>query len=161
MGEDVEKLAAFKVTPNGEEAGRLKRPLLSDDDGSNIGSIGAKKAFPVCFELTNSDTTMQAELAALKKSTSEDGASEKQWKAFKYLMNFKDPGFRVNLFDEFPWMSKPVANAQNLPDCVVDLYKNLDGDQKRAYRELLTSLPCGVGILPGTYAQLLLPIGSF
>ncbi|KAK2075366.1 hypothetical protein P8C59_009497 [Phyllachora maydis] len=153
LGAEAEKLAAFLVTIKQSEAGCLKKPLISDDGGGhNRGpkQLYGKKAVLVNIEVAISAKTVEAEIGALDELMSpQSKCSQRQRQAFQYLMNFKNPAFCTNLFEELPWMARPLRENSVVPKSITNLYKDLDDHQKRAYKELLSNLPCGFGILPG------------
>lgn len=133
-GPEVEKMAAFSVTIKDHEVGLLKRPIMDEDDGHGGFDSGQplrrKGMLIVCLEMPMSSRTMDAELNALKRLTTPgDHCTEDQRAAFKWLMDFKNPEFEMDLFEKLPWMAKPLHNAHRLPRQIIDLYKSFDEDQ--------------------------------
>ncbi|EFX02372.1 tRNA-splicing endonuclease positive effector [Grosmannia clavigera kw1407] len=73
----------------------------------------------------------------------------KQFAAFKYLLDFRNPAFSVNLFEHFPHMKNPDQFNSGIPTFIMNKYQRLNEHQREAYDGLLFDMPCGLGLLPG------------
>lgn len=155
----TQRLAAFKVrVPNGVPEDitppMQQDPELAGDGGSRLVgkyAFADKKAWQVTMMLRISTATKDAELGALTKlfKNPDDLLSNKQKVAFSYLMNFKDVPLVVNLFDHFPHLRDPVNNPGGMPSRVVAMINGFNLHQRAAYKDVLSSIPCGVCIIPG------------
>ncbi|PSR90751.1 AAA domain-domain-containing protein, partial [Coniella lustricola] len=157
--ERIENPAALFGIPEGE-AHRLPcfKVRVPRDVGYNATSrltgkygLSGKKAIRVSLQLRMSSATKDAETGALNKliEDPEGTLSEKQQAAFKYLLNFKEIPFQVNMFNHFPHLRDPLNNPGKMPEGIVTLLNNFDEHQRVAYKAVLSSLPCGIGIIPG------------
>lgn len=160
LPEEAHRLAAFEVkVPNDVPEGLL-RPLQDDpDDFTNYpGSqtkqkylLGDKRAVKVNIKLSISGATKDVELGAMTKlfSNPNDDRTDKQYAAFQYLLDFKNPRFTVNVFNHFPHLRDPMNNPGGMPQKVVKMLGGFNEHQIIAYRNVLSNLPCGICILPG------------
>lgn len=73
----------------------------------------------------------------------------KQVAAFKYLLNFRDPEFTVNMFRLYPHMRDPNKPGSGIPSAITRKYARMNEHQRSAYEGLLSNMPCGLAILPG------------
>lgn len=154
------RLPAFKVkVPNNVPDDVLR---AMEDDPNQVGydapsrltgryAFGDKKAYRVTMVLRMSSATKDAELGAIDKLYhNPDGVlTAKQIAAFKYLMSFKDVPFKVNLFDHFPHLCDPINNPGGMPSKVITMLKGFNEHQRIAYKMALSTIPCGICILPG------------
>ncbi|CAK7224722.1 hypothetical protein SEUCBS140593_005665 [Sporothrix eucalyptigena] len=69
--------------------------------------------------------------------------------AFKYLLDFHDPEFTINMFDVFPHMENPTRIGTGIPPAIMKKFNRMNEHQLRAYKELLSKMPCGLALLPG------------
>ena len=69
--------------------------------------------------------------------------------AFRYLLDFHEPEFTINMFDIFPHMVSPNRPGSGIPPAIMKKYSRMDEHQRRAYEGLLCRMPCGVALLPG------------
>ncbi|CAN8100468.1 unnamed protein product [Discula destructiva] len=156
----VHRLPAFKVKIPSNVPEDVIRPL--EDDPDQVGydapsrltskhAFSDRKAYRVTLVLRISMATKDAELGALNKLyyNPEDILTVKQKAAFKYLLGFKDVPFTVNLFTHFPHLRDPINNPGGMPTKVITMLKGFNEHQRTAYKALLSTLPCGVGIIPG------------
>lgn len=153
------RLPAFKVkVPNNVPEDVLR---AMEDDPDQVGydapsrltgryAFGDKKAYRVTMVLRMSSATKDAETGALNKlyKNPDDVLTDKQIAAFRYLMNFKDVPFTVNMFQHFPHLRDPINNP-SMPPRVITMLKGFNEHQRTAYKMALSSIPCGVCILPG------------
>lgn len=153
------RLPAFKVkVPNNVPEDILR---AMEDDPDQVGydapsrltgryAFGDKKAYGVTMVLRMSSATKDAETGALNKlyKNPEDVLTDKQIAAFRYLMNFKDVPFTVNMFHHFPHLRDPINNP-SMPPRVITMLKGFNEHQRTAYKMALSSIPCGICILPG------------
>lgn len=158
--EEAQRLPAFKIrVPNNVPEDTL-RPLQDDPDKvgydapnrlTNKFALADKKAVRITMRLRLSSATKDAEFGAIEKlcRNPNDDLTPKQRAAFKYLLDFKDVPFTVNLFQHFPHLRDPVNNPGGMPPKVVTMLKGFNAHQRTAYKDVLNSLPCGIGIIPG------------
>lgn len=157
---EAHRMPAFKVKVPNNVPDDIIRPL--EDDPDEVGydapsrlskkhALGDKKAYRVTFNLRISSATKDAEIGAIDIlfKNPDNVLTPKQEGAFKYLLNFKQTSFKVNLFNYFPHLKDPMKNPGDMPPKVVNMLKGFNEHQRIAYKEVLSSLPCGVGIIPG------------
>lgn len=157
--EDALRMPAFKVNVPGNVPEDFIRPLQEDPDevGHNAPNrlakqyaFGDKKAVRITMKLRLSSATKDAEFGAIDKLfKSTDDLTSKQKAAFRYLLDFKDVPFTVNLFQHFPHLRDPLNNPGGMPPKVVTMLKGFNAHQRMAYKSVLSSLPCGICIIPG------------
>lgn len=73
----------------------------------------------------------------------------KQFSAFKYLLDFHNPAFSVDMFKHYPFMRNPDQPRSGIPEFILNKFRRMDEHQKEAYNGLLSDMPCGIGMLPG------------
>lgn len=157
---EVHRMPAFKVKVPNNVPDDIIRPL--EDDPDEVGydaqsrltkkhAFSNKKAYRVTFNLRISSATKDAEIGAIDMlfRNPDQRLTPKQDGAFKYLLNFKQIPFAVNLFHHFPHLRDPTNNPGGMPPKVVTMLKGFNDHQRTAYKEVLRQLPCGVGIIPG------------
>lgn len=157
--ENVLRMPAFKVKVPGNVPDNLIRPLQDDPDEVDPNArnpltkphaFGDKKAAVFTMKLRLSSATKDAEFGAIDKLfKGDEGLTSKQKTAFKYLLDFRDVPFTVNLFQHFPHLRDPLNNPGGMPPKVVTMLNGFNAHQRMAYRSVLSSLPCGIGIIPG------------
>lgn len=158
--EEALRMPAFKVKVPGNVPEDLLRPLQDDPDevGYNAPNrlakrhaLGDKKAVRITMKLRLSSATKDAEFGAIEKlfKNPDDVLTSKQKAAFKYLLDFKNVPFTVNLFQHFPHLRDPINNPGGMPPKVVTMLKGFNLHQQVAYKTVLSSLPCGICIIPG------------
>lgn len=158
--EDAQRMPAFKVKIPGNLPEDFLRPL--QDDPEEVGydapnrlakkfALSDKKAVRITIKLRLSSATKDAEFGAIEKlfKNPNNELTDKQKAAFKYLLDFKDVPFAVNLFQHFPHLRDPLNNPGGMPPKVVTMLKGFNAHQRMAYRTVLSSLPCGICIIPG------------
>ncbi|KAG6358387.1 hypothetical protein INS49_014271 [Diaporthe citri] len=110
-----------------------------------------------------SDTTKSIELKALEQAVCDDHLG-RVGQAFSYIRDFKDSVPLFSLFEAFPYMEEPDDAKSQLPESLKTLYRDLDLDQKAAWKNVLSKLPARIGILsggPGTgKTQLMMTISA-
>lgn len=154
------RMPAFKVKVPNNVPDDILRPLENDpdevgyDEPSRLTkkyALGDKKAVMVTITLSMSTATKDAEIGAIDKLYKNIGEtlSEKQQAAFRYLLAFKQTPFTVNMFNHFPHLRDPINNPGGMPPKVITMLKGFNAHQQAAYKTVLSSLPCGIGILPG------------
>lgn len=157
---EAHHLPSFKVKVPNEVPKDIIIPLEGDPDevGYTAKSrltgkfgLGDKKAIRVSFQLRMSSATKDAETGALNKlfKNPEGALTDKQKAAFNYLLSFKEVPFQVNMFNHFPHLRDPLNNPGRMPEAIVTLLKGFNDHQRAAYKAVLSSLPCGIGIIPG------------
>lgn len=158
--EEAQRLPAFKVKVPNSVPEDLLRPLQDDPDEVGYGApnrlakkhaLGDKKSVTITLKLRLSSATKDAEFGAIEKlfKNPDGDLTPKQKAAFKYLLDFKDVPFTVNLFQHFPHLRDPLNNPGGMPPKVVTLLKGFNAHQRMAYKDVLSSLPCGICIIPG------------
>lgn len=158
--EDAQRMPAFKVKVPGNLPEDFLRPLQDDPDEVGYDApnrlakkfaMSDKKAVRITMKLRLSSATKDAEFSAIEKlfKNPNDELTPKQKAAFKYLLDFKDVPFTVNLFQHFPHLRDPLNNPGGMPAKVVTMLKGFNAHQRMAYKTVLSSLPCGICIIPG------------
>lgn len=153
---DWARYIALRVTiPAGDAEPHFPRPLIDLDHSTGpsaaditLDDDSGKTFFR--FSLTVSKATMKSEIGALSRLCDDrlpGPGYQKRYEAFDYLLSFKNPASRVNLFETFPHMLDPGHHG--VPEKLVLRIKSFDRHQDDAYRNLLAGMPCGVAILPG------------
>ncbi|KAH8886788.1 hypothetical protein GQ53DRAFT_337671 [Thozetella sp. PMI_491] len=144
LGERLLQISRVPGIGADNDGSKVFKPLLKSDEQTEK-SLMTGRATRMRFELSYSSATMRAELEALDRLTSAtSGYSEKQRNDFRCLTDFKNPASEVNLFDSFPWIAMPRFGEFKLPAQVTGLYRRLNDGQRTAYRQLLSSMPCGI-----------------
>lgn len=153
------RMPAFKVKMPNNVPSDLIKPMTGDPDEGGLDAasrlhqrhaFGKNNGFQVTMVLTMSSATRNAEMGALDALFKEVGnLSEKKAAASRYLLDFQSVPFRVNLFNHFPHLRDPMNNPGGMPAKVVTMLKGFNDHQRDAYKAVLSSLPCGVGIIPG------------
>lgn len=109
----------------------------------------SKSCFQAHVWLDISDTTVEVELTALEKAMTAPPES-RVGEAFSYIRTFQNTGRRnFDIFRAFPHMQNPDGPNSQLPDNLKSSFQGLDEDQRRAYKTVLSDLPCRIGIIPG------------
>lgn len=131
-----------------------RKPRIALDDSSS---------FQAHVWVDISDTTMRVELNALKAAMKQP-IKTRMSKAFTYIRTLENPGTNFDLFQAFPHMKDPDSPNSQLPHNIKVLFQSLDEDQMKAYKTVLSALPCRVGIFAGGpgvgKTQLLLTIAA-
>ncbi len=128
------------LLPRGQDIRQVTELLL--DSGNAVG---------VAFHFEASDVTAEAELTALEKLNRADPEQvhPDQLRVFNYVMDFKEPVTKVSLFASYPRMADPEKHAAIIKPAILHRYTRMNEHQKKAYHELLSNLPAGIGFLPG------------
>ncbi|TPX18995.1 uncharacterized protein E0L32_011312 [Thyridium curvatum] len=124
------------LLPRGTTATTVPAEMLDDDNAATI-----------LLNFQVSDATLRAELGAWEKLARGELVSKKQIAALKWWLSMKDPEIVVDLFDKFPSLREPKDD--DLPSQLRARYSGLNASQQRAWKETLSKLPCGIGIVPG------------
>ncbi|CAK7236207.1 hypothetical protein SCUCBS95973_009529 [Sporothrix curviconia] len=85
----------------------------------------------------------------IKKPKNPRAVQAQQVAAFKYLLDFHEPEFTIDMFDVYPHMLNPNRPGSGIPPAIMKKYSRMDEHQRRAYEGLLSKMPCGVALLPG------------
>lgn len=153
------RMPAFKVKVPNNVPDDILRAM--EDDPDQVGyeapsrligkyAFGDKKAYRITMVLRTSSATKDAEIGALNKlhNNPDDILTARQIAAYKYLLNFRDVPFAVNIFNHFPHLRDPIHNP-GMPPKVITMLKSFNEHQRTAYKIALSNIPCGICILPG------------
>lgn len=107
-------------------------------------------SFQAHIWLDISDTTKSVELNALVTAVRQPPDSQ-IYEAFSYIRTFENTSRNrsFNLLRALPHMQSPDGTNSQLPETLKASFRDLDNDQKQAYKTVLSDLPCRVGIFPG------------
>ncbi|GAB1318432.1 P-loop containing nucleoside triphosphate hydrolase protein [Madurella fahalii] len=112
--------------------------------------LASCNAIRVNFLLTASESTKNAELAALEQLYGKhQNATERQIKAFEYFVLLRDPDFVVDLHHEIPHLTTAMQETWWPTSRQAKKFALLNPQQKAAYMHGFNNLPCGICILPG------------
>lgn len=154
------RMPAFKLKVPNNVPDNIIRPLADDPDEVGYDApnrlakrfaLSEKRGYQVTMVLRLSSATRDAEMGAMDKvfKNPQENLSPKQEAAFKYLLDFKSAPFAVNLFNHFPHLRDPMNNPGGMPPKVITMLRGFNDHQRDAYKAVLSTLPCGVGIIPG------------
>lgn len=108
----------------------------------------------VSFELRVSTSTRDAELSALRmlehgRKDLIAGSSQWQLHAYKFFVDLSSPTGHMRLFRRFPHMMDPISKPETTSPRLVELFQNLNEQQRTAFKSLLEYIPNGICIVHG------------
>lgn len=108
----------------------------------------------VIFELRVSTSTRDAELRALwmldeARKDLFEGLSQWQIDAYQFFVRLCNPRWSMRLFSLFPHMRGPSETPDMTSPKLVELFQNLNEQQKYAFTDLLDDIPNGICVIHG------------